>query len=416
MKILYITCEIPKFPGGGGGQTKQFNMLRQLSKRHEVDLICPRITGELLETLKKVCHRVIMPDITLLGKFAPRWMLWFLVKIKKGLELLMSVMSEHPEYVQRTFWHKVLMMPIVKRELKSGAYDIIQLEHTNIAHWLKGVRILIPKVIVAHNVKSVLYLRYWKNATDGKKSLMQREYLRFLKFERDNLPQYDCVVAMSETDKGFIRQLYGENIPVTIVQNGVDTDYYQITRHPAELVFVGTMNYEPNDEAALYFCDKIFPLILEKNPSVNFSIVGKDPTIDVLRLARNKNITVTGFVPDSRPYMTDASVIVVPLLSGSGTRLKILEAMAMGKAVVSTSIGAEGIDYIDGEDILIADTVQTFAQKVLRLLSYPDEALKIGENARRLVEQKYAWEILLDKMDDAYSSAVTNANNLNVKN
>ena len=172
---------------------------------------------------------------------------------------------------------KVLMMPIVKRELKSGAYDIIQLEHTNIAHWLKGVRILIPKVIVAHKVKSVLYLRYWKNATDGKKSLMQREYLRFLKFERDNLPQYDCVVAMSETDKGFIRQLYGENIPVTIVQNGVDTDYYQITRHPAELVFVGTMNYEPNDEAALYFCDKIFPLILEKNPSVNFSIVGKDP-------------------------------------------------------------------------------------------------------------------------------------------
>jgi glycosyltransferase involved in cell wall biosynthesis len=225
---------------------------------------------------------------------------------------------------------------------------------------------------------------------------------------------------MSEIDGEFIRQLYCADTPVAIVQNGVDTEYYlpdvQSAVCPTELVFVGTMNYPPNDEAALYFCGEIFPLILDGNPSVTFSIVGKDPSIEVLRLARRKNISVTGFVPDSRPYMAAASVVTVPLLSGSGTRLKILEAMAMGKAIVSTSIGAEGIEYNDGKDILIADTEQAFAEKVLYLLSYPAIALEIGENARRLVEEKYAWKILSDKMDSAYSFAITNACKRSCKN
>jgi glycosyltransferase involved in cell wall biosynthesis len=419
MKILYISCEIPQFPGGSGGQTRQFNMLKMLSERHEVDLICPRIKDELLDSLKQVCNKVIMPERAIEKKMVPKWTLWFLLKIKNGLDLLMSLISGHPDYVQRTYWHRIFMVPIIKRELMTGAYDIIQFEHTNIAHWLESIRVSIPKVIVAHNVKSILYKRYWENARGFQRRFLYREYSRFLQFERSHLNKYDCVVAMSEIDRDLIKQLNGENISVAVVPNGVDIDYYlpqtQTTACPAELVFVGTMNYPPNDEAALYFCNNIFPLIMERNPSVTFSIVGKDPTVEVLRLARRKNIIVTGFVSDSRPYMAAASVVVVPLLSGSGTRMKIFEAMAMGKAVVSTSIGAEGIEYNDGKDILIADTDQIFTEKVLYLLSDRDAALEIGKNARCLVEQKYAWKILSDKMDYAYSYAITNASNQNFK-
>jgi glycosyltransferase involved in cell wall biosynthesis len=348
-----------------------------------------------------------------LGKVTPNWSHGFILKINKHKDLLMTVMSGQPWQVQSNDLYRKLMIPIIKRELESGLYDIIQLEHTDIAHWISDIRISIPKIVVAHNVKSILYKRYWENAKMFRRYFMQREHLCFLKYERTHLNNYNCVVVMSEIDGDFIKQLYGENIPVAVVHNGVDIDYFlpetKITECSAKLIFVGSMDYLPNNEAVLYFYDNIFPLILKKYPTVTFSIVGKNPSAKVLRLARHKNITVTGFLPDTRPNMTAASIVVVPLISGSGTRLKILEAMALGKAVVSTSIGAEGIEYTDGKDIIIADTDQNFAEKVLYLLSNNDVALKIGKNARRLVEKKYAWKIISDKMDHVYSFVIANA-------
>jgi glycosyltransferase involved in cell wall biosynthesis len=412
MKILYVSIEIPQFPGGGG-QIRQYNILKMLQARHEVHVICPTIKGELLENLKQVCNRVIMPGRHILGKVTPNWSHGFILKINKHKDLLMTVMSGQPWQVQSNDLYRKLMIPIIKRELESGLYDIIQLEHTDIAHWISDIRISIPKIVVAHNVKSILYKRYWENAKMFRRYFMQREHLCFLKYERTHLNNYNCVVVMSEIDGDFIKQLYGENIPVAVVHNGVDIDYFlpetKITECSAKLIFVGSMDYLPNNEAVLYFYDNIFPLILKKYPTVTFSIVGKNPSAKVLRLARHKNITVTGFLPDTRPNMTAASIVVVPLISGSGTRLKILEAMALGKAVVSTSIGAEGIEYTDGKDIIIADTDQNFAEKVLYLLSNNDVALKIGKNARRLVEKKYAWKIISDKMDHVYSFVIANA-------
>ena len=153
----------------------------------------------------------------------------------------------------------------------------------------------------------------------------------------------------------------------------------------------------------LYFCRDIFPKILAKDPTCQLSIVGNAPPSEIKALGSLPNVTVTGFVPDIRPYLAAASVVIVPLLSGSGTRLKILEAMAMGKAVVSTTVGAEGIKYVEEQNIIIADNAETFAARALELLANFKRRLEMGENARKLAEEKYSWKSAAKELDSVYS-------------
>ncbi|HGE72140.1 TPA: glycosyltransferase, partial [Candidatus Poribacteria bacterium] len=191
--------------------------------------------------------------------------------------------------------------------------------------------------------------------------------------------------------------------------NGVDTDYFKpmdMKEDESQIVFVGSMDWQPNEDAVLYFCDQIFPLIKSDIPNVKFYIVGSNPTERVLKLKNIDGVIVTGLVDDVRSYMSQSAVFVVPLRIGGGTRLKILQALAMKKAVVSTSIGCEGLGLKHNEHLLISDDPIEFAKSVTLLIKDRELRYGLGEKGRKLVEDQYDWKAISMKLDALYRKAI----------
>ena len=215
----------------------------------------------------------------------------------------------------------------------------------------------------------------------------------------------NLILATSMRDCEGMLQWRG--VPACVViPNGVDTTYFvsgeQDDNQPSNTVlFTGTMNYSPNTEAMLYFVDEIWPLIQERMPAALLQIVGHSPPPEIVKLARLPNVAVLGSVPDVRPYLAAAQVVVAPLRIGGGTRLKILEAMAMARAVVSTSLACEGLDVQHGRHLLVADTPLTFAESVCELLSNASRRAAMGKEGRQLVQESYDWQSLGLRMEDA---------------
>lgn len=391
LKILHITYESPFFPGGSGGQTRQFNLLRNLAEQHDIDYVGPATNGAVLNILQQLFRTIMIPEENFF--------------LRQAGSLAKRVNRGYPSCVLHHEKLKVLLMTQVRNALKREKYDIVNVEHTNIAHWLAPIKTTAKKILVAHNVKTVMWERYLKQSSETTRNKLYRDYKKLMGYEKENLNCYDGIIAMSETDKGYLHKLCGDELPVHVIPNGVDCEYFapiHAERDGTTLVFTGTMNHPPNDEGIQYFCKKIFPRILGKNPHVKLLIVGSSPSRKVQALADGNSIKVTGFVPDTRPYLASADVIIVPLLTGSGTRLKILEAMAMGKAVVSTPLGAEGIACTHGENILLADTPEEFSDRVLGLLGNRSRAESIGLKARVLACAGYSWKDLSQKLEDVY--------------
>jgi glycosyltransferase involved in cell wall biosynthesis len=258
----------------------------------------------------------------------------------------------------------------------------------------------VPTVLVQHNVESDLLHCY----SQRERSPLRRAYnwLEYVKYRADE--QQICrsaslIMSVSELDRRAM-QSWGGLPPCVVIPNGVDTTYFtpDMGTHEAEqsagVVFTGTMNYSPNVEAMLYFADQIWPLIRTQVPGATLSIVGHAPPREILQLSDLPNVTVTGSVPDVRPYLGAAQVVVVPLRIGSGTRLKILEALAMGRAVVSTSLGYEGLDLEEGRHLLVADEPAAFAARVTELLRDPARRAALGREGRRQVEETYDWRVI----------------------
>jgi glycosyltransferase involved in cell wall biosynthesis len=190
-----------------------------------------------------------------------------------------------------------------------------------------------------------------------------------------------------------------------VVANAVDVDYFRDADQPIDLcaiVMTGLMHYRPNIDGALYFLREIFPHILASRPEMVFYIVGAGASEELKRHA-GPNVVVTDTVPDVRPYVRKAAVFVVPLRMGGGTRLKVLEGLAMEKAVVSTSLGSEGIDVTDGEQLLIVDDPRPFADAVLALLNDRARARTLGRRGREFVERQYKWEAVVNRLENFYS-------------
>jgi len=202
------------------------------------------------------------------------------------------------------------------------------------------------------------------------------------------------------------------DIPLSVVPMGVDLDYYQPSNeeYGPNLLFTGTIRYFPNKDAILYFYNQIFPLIKDAVPNVKFYIVGNLPPKKIRRLMSNEDVVVTGRVEDIRPYFARSAVFVCPLRSGSGMQTKILEAMAMGVPVVTTSMAFEALDATAGKDIIIADDAKTFAEKVIMLLKDKELRQNVANSARALVERKYGWSSITKRMDIVYENILTRNN------
>jgi glycosyltransferase involved in cell wall biosynthesis len=260
------------------------------------------------------------------------------------------------------------------------------------------------RILDAHNVEFDNYRRMSLHAS----SLFRKKYYgresRLLRLEEaEACRRHDAIFATSERDRRLLETLV-PGVPKFVIPNGVDPSYFTPAAgspEPASLVFSGMMAYVPNNDGMLYFLDEIFPLIRAKVPGLKVYIVGNRPPKSLLERA-SESVIVTGYVEDVRPFISKASVYIVPLRMGSGTRLKILEAMSMGKPVVTTSIGCEGLDVVNGETAVIADDPLSFAGSVVDLLGDGQMRERLSRNGMELVRQKYDWSVVDGLVEEAY--------------
>jgi glycosyltransferase involved in cell wall biosynthesis len=275
--------------------------------------------------------------------------------------------------------------------------------------WRSTDRLPCPTVLFTHNVEASIWRRHAQTARNPiSRALLSTQWRRMERFERAALSRFDLVVAVSDADREAFKQLVSLRAPIHVVQTGVDTAYFTprpVRVRPAHLVFTGSMDWLPNEDGMLYFVKDILPRIRHAEPDATLSIVGRAPTPAVVRLAQRDGIEVTGRVDDVRPHVAEAAVYIVPLRIGGGTRLKIFEAMAMAKAVVSTSVGAEGLPVTPDRDLLIADSAEAFAASVVRLMRDVGLRTRIESAARALVVERYDWAAVAHDFETALTRA-----------
>jgi polysaccharide biosynthesis protein PslH len=257
-------------------------------------------------------------------------------------------------------------------------------------------------VLFQHNVESMIWKRYVEHAAGLKKLYFALQAKRMLAYEGWVCRSVRKVVAVSEGDAETMRRIYGV-ARAYATPTGVDLDYFarpDTNRKLADLVFLGSMDWMPNIDGAVWFVREVLPLIHRQRPDCTLAIAGRRPSAEVTRLAESdKRIEVTGTIPDVRPWLFGSLVSIVPLRVGGGTRLKIYEAMAAKAPVVSTAIGAEGLDVADGENIYIADSPQRFAERCLALLDSAAERERLSAAAWNLVASKYSWDVVARSME-----------------
>jgi glycosyltransferase involved in cell wall biosynthesis len=294
---------------------------------------------------------------------------------------------------------------LIASELSSGRFDVAICDflHPTLNFPKK---LPIPCVLFQHNVESALWHRMATTESNPLRKLSYTlESARMSRYERQTLARFRHIIAVSENDRQQMLDMLkatGETCEITVVPTGVDTKQFQVaapsSATPPRIVFTGSMDWEPNIDAVEYFCGQIWPRILAEFPDAIFQIVGRSPFAKVLRLA-SKSVQVTGTVPSVTDYLRDATVVIVPLRIGGGTRLKIYEAMAMGKALVSTSIGAEGLSFQNGRDLMLADDASSFADAILLLLR--DAQLRRRfEQAAVVQAAQFDWSVVAQQFAD----------------
>jgi sugar transferase (PEP-CTERM/EpsH1 system associated) len=267
-------------------------------------------------------------------------------------------------------------------------------------------------VLFTHNVESEIWRRHAETHSGSfTHGLYDTQYRRMLAYEDCALQRFDGILTVSDADRETFTRLYPDARvkPMWVIPTGVDIDYFAPIATPASeprLVFTGSMDWLPNEDAMRFFCQDVLPLIRAEEPRTRLSIVGRMPTPAVRALAE-EHIEVTGTVADVRPYMRKAAVYIVPLRIGGGTRLKIFEAMAMGQAVVSTTVGAEGLPVVDGEHALIADGPRAFAAAVVSLLRDSRRRQALAAAARKLVVDHYGWSAAAEVLDAALTQCAS---------
>jgi sugar transferase (PEP-CTERM/EpsH1 system associated) len=377
-----------------------YETLRYLSDRHRVTLVAP-ISGSHepahVVRLRDLCERVVAVPVSETGPAVLRRVAAGLIR---GMPFIQSL-HRGPDMARE-----------LSRLTAGNAYDIIHVEHSFMAPYLAHVRRndRTRTVLSMHNIESLRFRRELRTMGWSPRRLaLLTDSVVFGAWEETAIRQFDGVATVSALEEEWVRQ-HAPAAHVTVVPNGVDSGYFSsapLPEAPRTIVFAGLMNYPPNVDAAVWFSDAILPSVVARHPEVRFLIVGDKPTPEVLALARRPQVVVTGRVPDVRPYLTECAAVVVPLRSGAGTRLKILEAMAMERPVVSTTQGAEGLKITEGLEILIGDTPEAMANHLCTLIENPELRARLGRAGRRLVEETYDWKVCFGSLDALYQAVTS---------
>jgi sugar transferase (PEP-CTERM/EpsH1 system associated) len=404
MRILFLTPQLP-YPPQKGTALRNWGLIAGLSPRHHVSLLSflsPGQEPQPAPPLTAACARVEtvpQPTRTLSRRLRD-------LALTRQPDMALRLASQ--AYAHR-------LADWLARE----SFDVVHIEGIELAPYLDIIAAARPQILVVfddHNCEYLLQQRVfltdlrvparWPGAAY---SFVQWRRLR--RYEARVCRRAGRVLAVSDTDAAALQKL-APGLDVTVIPNGIDTRAYrpdeksrnsQSAIRNSTLVFTGTMDFRPNVDAVLWFAQEVLPRVQAEAPEVRFVVVGQRPhrRLDVLR--GNPAVTLTGWVEDTRLYIAQAAVYVAPLRMGGGTRLKLLEAMAMGQAVVSTRLGAEGYPVADGRELLLADTPADFAATVVALLRAPERRAELGWTARAFVEQRYDWRVIVPRVEMVYA-------------
>ncbi len=359
---------------------RSFQILQELSRRHDVELLTSHAPGEDPEELRRQlphCRRIESFPFAAPKRGSPAF----------AAALLRSWLSPLPVDLWR--WRVPALRRALERRLAAGSLDLC------LADFLTGAvnlpaRTTVPIVLFEHNVEHVIWRRLARVQRGWRRGLLEVEWRKVRRFERQACGRARLTLSVSPLDAAVLERL--AKAPVRAIPTGVDVSYFRPNGagSHAELVFTGSMDWYPNEDAVLHFVAAILPRIRAELPAVTLTVVGRNPSRAV-REAAGLGVHVTGTVPDVRPFLGRAALSVVPLRVGGGTRIKIFEALAMEKAVVSTGVGAEGLPLTPGQHFVQADSPDDFARAVLALLRDPARRRSLGDAGRRLVEERFAW-------------------------
>ena len=393
MKILIICHGLPS--PSNATSLRVLGSLKYLSEKykHDIVLLAFKQGGEYPDLSKycqvKTIDRLTMKDKiwTFVNKFSPK-----------------NIFSATPNLLN----YSPKMQRKVAELLATHEFDVIAIDHFSMLYYTLelGIPQVLLEIMPASKIRQT-YFHLERNLLI--KMLYLLRYYMVKKFEK-KWNRVDIAIAVSESQKESVLA-YIPDINIVVIPHGIDTDYFKavdIEQNFPTLMISGGMNRLLNVRDVLWFYNEVYPLIKEKIPDVKLYIVGMSPAKEILQLSADESVVVTGYVKDLRPYFSRAWVVVAPLKNNFGVKVRVLQAMAMGKPVVSTSMVTSGIDVSAGENIILADDPREFAERVIELLNNGELRNRIGANARKLMEEEHSWERLTDELNIVLEKAKTN--------
>ena len=392
-----------------GGRIRSFQMVKELARRHTVTVLTfyPAVEDDPHREIAPLFEELITVPLQLPKQRSTG----------EYLDYLRLLPARHAYTMQK--YYRPELRRAVAELFSRKSFDAIICDFiypAGVLDWKSET----PIVLFTHNVEAEVWERQYRLSKDPIRKLMfGLEYVRLTRSERYYAERAARVLAVSESNRRFFGRYVGGAEQVTLVPTGVDTDYFRPApeawrdRH---LVFSGSMDWAPNHDAMEYFYREILPLIRVDEPEVEIWMVGRNPPVALSRLVKgDPKVHLTGRVEDVRPFIDQSSVYVLPMRTGSGTRLKVFEAMASGKAIVSTPTGAEGLPVTHGENLMLAAEPREFAKAVIQLVRDIELRRHIEVGARALAERGFSWRAASDRLEEAVATAVRGSTNLKVE-
>jgi polysaccharide biosynthesis protein PslH len=388
-----------------GGRIRSFQMVKELARRHAVTVLT------FYPSMENDAH----------GELAPLFEELITVPLRLPKQ---RSRDDYVDYVRLlAAAHAYSMQKYYRPELRQAVSELFSRKSFDaiICDFVYPAGVLdwdskTPIILFTHNVEAEVWERQYRVSSNPLRKLaFWLEYKRLTHAERYYAQRAAHVLAVSESNREFFGRYVGSAEKVTLLPTGVDTDYFRPSPdapRDRSLVFTGSMDWVPNHDAMEYFYQVILPLIRSQEPTVEIWMVGRNPPTSLLRLVeKDPKVHVTGLVEDVRPFMNRSSIYVLPMRTGSGTRLKVLEAMASGKAIVSTPIGAEGLSVTDGENIVLAGSPREFAKSVVALIRNSDLRHRLEVNARALAERGLSWRAAAERLEEAVVATLRRSGN-----
>jgi polysaccharide biosynthesis protein PslH len=400
LKILFLSNR-GLLPIKDGHTRRSYNILKGLAEKNQVYYLSLYETPEEIDPknvkkLEEICNKV---------EFLSAPSKEFSVPMVA--RLIRSLFSLDAYTIWRHYSH-----PFLERAdtlISSGEFDIVHCDILPLAYIVNKKR-HIYQSITDHDVSYLKCLRMGKESRNPfLKMFLYLEAWKLRRLEGKIFTKVDLGITVSELDRRILQELCPEG-EFAVVENGVETNIFIPSNNIEnnKLLWLGGFDHYPNRDGIYYFLEKIYPKIKQGMPNINFDIIGGGITERLKNLTEgDSSVRLMGYVDDPLPYMQSTSVFVVPILSGGGTRLKVLEAMSVGKAIVSTTVGCEGLNGINGTHYILADDPDTFAKEVIRLFQDSLYRKNLGLNARKFVEEYYDYAMICNKLNEIYSRSIS---------